>query len=98
MAQMMENFQARIKSSSNGFFLFLVRIVSGLILGLTAALIGQEIFAYSSLLFTFVIFVITGLFLRKSRKWGWVGVFAFDLICALIALLLRMYILVAPGA
>ncbi|MCB0355945.1 MAG: hypothetical protein KDD40_03000 [Bdellovibrionales bacterium] len=98
MAQIMENIQNKIKNSSNGFLLFSFKLISGLTLGLTLALIGQEIFAYSSFLFVFVIVVVTGLFLRKARKWGWVAVMVFDLICALVALLLRMYILIAPGA
>lgn len=98
MAHIMQNLQEKIKNTSNGFILIIFKIISGMFLGLTLALIGQEIFAYESFLLTFVIVVITGLFLRKARGWGWVGVFVFDLICALIALLLRMYILIAPGA
>ncbi|MCB0390785.1 MAG: hypothetical protein KDD58_05835 [Bdellovibrionales bacterium] len=98
MAHVIENIQLKLKNSSHGILLFTFKLLSGLLLGLTIALIGQEIFAYSTFLFAFVITVITGLFLRKARRWGWVAILVFDLICALVALLLRMYILIAPGA
>jgi hypothetical protein len=98
MSELAGKIQNKLKTSSNDLVLFGFRVFSGLVLGLTFSLIGQEMFSYSSFLFVFVIVVVAGLFMRKSRKWGWVGVTVFDLICVLVGLLLRMYILVAPGA
>ena len=98
MGQILQTINVKVKSSSNNFLIFLLRLASGAMLGLTLALIGQEIFEYQVFSFVFVIVITTGLFLRRSRRWGAARVFVFDLICVLVALLLRVYILVAPGA
>lgn len=98
MSQLVNNLQEKLKNSSNSLFLLSFRLATGLLLGLTITLIGQEVFAYESFLFVFVMVVIAGLFMRKSRNWQWTALFVFNLVCVLIAMLLRMYILVAPGA
>lgn len=98
MGQMFEDIQYKLKTSSSSLMLFFFKLVSGLALGLTVALIGQEIINYGNFSFTFVIVATTGAFFRVSKKWQFVGVAVFDLICVLIGLLLRMYILVAPGS
>lgn len=67
-------------------------------MGLTLALIGQEIIGYETISFSLVIVVVTTAFLRAARRWNLMGVLIFDLICVLIGMLLRMYILIAPGA
>ena len=97
MAQMIENLQVKFRNTSTNLFLFLLRLVSGIILGLTFSLIGQQAFAYGNVLFTFVIVLSTAVLLRISRDWSMAGVFLFDLFFVLIALILRMYIVVAPG-
>lgn len=97
MGQMLENIQYRLKTSSSSLALIFFKLISGLGLGLTAALIGQEIIQYGSFAFVFVIVATVGAFFRVSKHWQFVGVAVFDLICILIGLLLRMYILVAPG-
>lgn len=73
------------------------KIISGLILGLTFSLIGQQVFQYGPLLFSFVILAVTGAFYRISKSWGSIGLLIFDLLCVLAALLIRMYVVVAPG-
>ena len=98
MGQVFQTLQVRMKKSSGSFLSFAVRIISGLVIGLTLALIGQEILGYGNFSFTFVIVVVSGLFMRKSRHWSMGGVLIFDLVCVLIGLLLKMYIQVAPGA
>lgn len=98
MAQVVENLQNKLKSTSNGLLLFTFKLISGLAIGLTVALIGQEIFSYGTFLFAFVVVVVTGLLLRKARNWRWTTLLVFNLICVLVAMLLRMYILLAPGA
>ncbi len=80
-----------------GLLLILCKIISGLILGLTFALIGEQIFQYGPLLFSFVIITVTGAFYRISKSWGSIGLLIFDLLCILAALLIRMYVVVAPG-
>jgi len=78
--------------------MFAVRLGTGLVLGLTFALIGQEIVGYETISFVLVLLIVTGMLLRISRSWSWSHIFIFNLICVLIGLLLRMYILVAPNA
>ena len=90
--------QIQFKKSSTSFFLLGFRILSGLVLGLTFALIGDEIISYGQFVFTFVIMAIALTFLRISRHWSFVSVVVFDLICILVGMLLRLYIVVAPGA
>lgn len=98
MGQMLEEIQYRLKTSSTSLVLFGFRLISGMALGLTLALIGEEVMGYGTFSFTFVIVTVVAAFLRVSKGWQFVGVAVFDLICVLIGLLLRMYILVAPGS
>lgn len=85
------------KSGFLNFLLFTGKILSGLVLGLTFALIGQQVFQYGSLLFIFVIFTMASLFFKVSKPWTGVGLLIFDLLAILSALLIRMYVVVAPG-
>jgi hypothetical protein len=96
MGNIAHNMQEGIKTSSKSMFVFSVRLLTGLVLSLTLALVGQEIIGYGDFAFAFVIVVCTGLFMRASSNWGLAWVLIFDLICFLVALLLRMYLLVAP--
>lgn len=97
MGNLIGNVQDRFKSTSNALGLLAFKILTGLFLGLTLALIGQQIIGYGWFSFTFVIVVVAGSLLRITRAWPWMHMFIFNLICVLIGLLLRMYILIAPG-
>ncbi len=88
---------ANAKLGVQNFFLLSGKVVSGLILGLTFSLVGQEIFHYGPVLFGFVIVAMTSAFYKVSKAWGPIGLLIFDLLCILAALLIRMYIVVAPG-
>lgn len=91
--QMGENAKVGVQS----LLLLACKLASGLILGLTFALIGQEVFNYGPILFWFVILSVTAAFYKISRSWGSIGLLIFNLLCILAALLIRMYIVVAPG-
>lgn len=97
MAGLISNFQDRVKTSSNAISLLIFKGVTGLFLGLTLALIGDQIIDYGWFSFLLVIVVTTGALLKVMKTWTWMHVFIFNLICVLIGLLLRMYILIAPG-
>lgn len=97
MAGLISNFQDRVKTSSNAISLLIVKVLTGLFLGLTLALIGDQIIDYGRFSFALVMVVVTAVIVRISRGWTWTNVFIFNLICVLIGLLLRMYILIAPG-
>ena len=75
-----------------------MRLLTGVFLGLTLALIGQEIVQYEFIGFTLVTVMVVACLMRITRHWTWTHLFIFNLICVLIGLLLRMYILIAPGA
>ena len=98
MANLISNVQERFKTSTNAISLLVFKAVSGAVLGLTLALIGEEIIQYGVISFVLVTIVSTACILRISKAWSWTHILIFDLICVLIGLLLRMYILIAPGA
>ncbi len=98
MGQFVEDLHYRIKTSSGSFLLFSFKLLIGLALGLTFALIGQQIANYGDFSFTLVVVATTMLFARLSKNWRFWGVLSFALICVLLGISLRMYIVVAPGA
>ncbi len=71
--------------------------ITGIFLGLTLGMIGQELMKFGTLMLVFFTIVITGVFLRLAKSWGLGGVLIFDLICVLVSQILRMYILLAPN-
>lgn len=97
MASLITNIQDRVKTSSNAISLLIFKALSGSLLGVTLALIGDEIVGYGWYSFVLVVVVTVGAGLRIMRGWSWTQVFIMNLICVLIGLLLRMYILIAPG-
>jgi hypothetical protein len=91
------NVNEKIKTTSSTAALFALRTLSGLFVGLTLALIGEEAIGYGVFSFVLVILTMTATILRISKKWGWIHLLIFNLICILLGLCLRMYILIAPG-
>jgi hypothetical protein len=97
MTKFINNVQVRIKTTSSTAALFMFRMISGLFVGLVLALIGEEIIGYGALSFVLILLVMTGVVLRVSKKWSWISMLIFNLVCVLLGLCLRMYILIAPG-
>ncbi len=102
MSELVGKMQTQFRKTSNDAALFGLKFVSGGILGLTLALIMQEILekpeGENLLAFFFVIVVTTAAFVRVAKSWGYTAILVFDLICVLLGLVLRLYIMVAPGA
>ncbi len=102
MSEFVGKMQSGLKKTSSDVLLFSIRLISGAILGLTFGLVVQEVLGKADnenlFGFLFVIVVTTGAFLRISKSWGLTAVMIFDLICALVGICLRLYIMVAPGA
>lgn len=96
MRGLASNAQEGVKSSTISLFHFTLRLVTGLLLGLTLALIGQELMAYGTFALLFVMVVVVAVILKLLANWSIGQILIFDLICILVAMLLRMYILVAP--
>ena len=98
MKKYMMAMQTNLKKSSNSLFMFTVRSFTGLFIGFTLALVGQELFKYGTFLFAFVIMATVSVILVISRHWSIWVIGTFNLFCILLGLLLRMYAFVAPGA
>lgn len=98
MANLISNVHDRFKITTSMVALFTFKFLSGLMIGLTLALIFQEIIQFGTISFVLVTVVVTACILKISKSWSWTHILIFDLICVLIGLLLRMYILIAPGA
>lgn len=96
--QLIQKVQSGIKTGSQSLSEFAFRLVSGLFLGLTLTLIGQELVGYGNFAFWFVIVLTTTTLVKMTSGWTFTKVFIFDLIIILAALVLRMYIMIAPGA
>jgi hypothetical protein len=94
---MIKNVQGKIRDSGLGLGLLALKAGTGLFVGLTFALIFRELMEVGSFLFTFVIVLFGVVFLKISQRWKFTGVLLFDLFCVMTAMLLRMYILIAPG-
>lgn len=102
MGEMIGKMQGQLKKTSGDLFLFVLKFMSGAVLGLTFALIMQEALGKADdenlLAFFFVISVVTAGFLKLSKTWSLTTLLVFDLIAVLIGMVLRLYIMVAPGA
>jgi len=98
MAELGSHLQEKMKSSTGRALLLLSKLLSGAIVGLTVALIFQELLTFGTLSLVLIIVVVTLALLRIMKSWTWGRLLIFDFICVLVALLLRMYIQIAPGA
>jgi hypothetical protein len=96
MSEISNNVQEGVKTSSISFLAFTIKLITGLLIGLTLSLIGQEMMNYGNLIFVFVLLMVTATVMKTIWTWNLGKVLIFDLICALIAVSLRMYILIAP--
>ncbi|MDZ4662928.1 MAG: hypothetical protein SGJ18_15045 [Pseudomonadota bacterium] len=94
MSKLASAIQYKIKSTTASVSLMFFKILSGAIIGLTLAIIGQEMVGYSTFMFTFIIVVFTGIFMRVTKNWGFLMMVMFDLFAFMSGLLLKMYILV----
>lgn len=102
MAELAGRLQSQFKKTSGDLLLFSVKLVSGAVLGLTAALILQVVLGHEEgenlIAFVFVITITAAVFLRLVKSWGISAVLVFDLICVLVGMLLKLYIMTAPDA
>ncbi len=99
-SEKMYNLADGMKSGARSGFmktlLLVLRTITGFFLGLTLGLVGLEVAQYGNLALVFVTLAVLFSFIRMSQRWTLAQVLIFDLIIALVAQLLRMYILLAP--
>ncbi len=98
MGEFIYNVQTKLKTSSTNLVLFFFKLLTGLFVGMSLAIIGHAIIGYGDWSFWLVLVAVTAVFLRVSKPWGAWGVVIFNLIVFLVGLLLRLYIQIAPGA
>jgi hypothetical protein len=96
MSQIAGQVQDGVKNTSSSILSMGLKLVTGLAVALTIALIGQEMMGYGTFAFVFLMLVVTGGLVRLMSSWRLGAVLLFDLFCILVALLLRLYIQVAP--
>lgn len=96
MGELAHKVQTGAQSTSLRIFTGLLKALTGIFIGFTLGLIGQEILDYGYFSVTFVCIMFTLLFVRLTRSWGLPHILIFDLITFLVALLLKMYIQLAP--
>jgi hypothetical protein len=90
--------QDGIKKGSTHLGLLGLRLVSAIILAYAIGLIGQGLLDYGKISFWFAMIISGVVFMKATNGWGAGAILVLDLILFLIGLLLRMYVLVAPGA
>lgn len=102
MSELVGRMQSGLKKTSGDVGLFALKLLSGAMLGLTFGLVMQEIMGAAEgenlIAFFFIIVVSTAAFLRIAKTWGLTATLVFDLICVLLGMVLRLYIMVAPDA
>ncbi len=80
-----------------GITLILFRIATGLFIGLTFSIIGQNFIGYNTLVFCFLLVVVLLSFIKISKNWGFILLACFNLSFVIVGYLIKLYIDVAPG-
>lgn len=89
------NLQQGAKTSAHKTFQVILRALSGFFIGFVIALIFQEIIGFGHLMLSFVTLVLMGIIYKALSRRSVLQIIIFDIICVLIGMLLKMYILVA---
>lgn len=96
MSMMADNMKTGAKNSSLAGLHMMVRLITGFFLGLTLGLIFQTFIGFGTFALLFFMVVTIAVIWKIMSSWSFGQIFIFDLICVLVAMLLRMYILLAP--
>ncbi len=96
VGQIVNSVQTGAKNASTSIFVLSLKWVTAFIVAITLSMVGQELISSGTLSFVLILVVVTFGLIKIMSSWSLGSVLIFDLICALVALLLRMYILIAP--
>ena len=88
--------QGGVKTTSVSLFAMILKLVSAFLVALTLSLIIEEMLGSGTFTFIFTMVLVIGLVMKLISKWGVGSVLLFDLFCVLVALLLKLYLQVAP--
>lgn len=89
--------QETMKAAGQSLGHSLLRFVSGFFIGITLGLVVKELLSAGVFVFLFAAVVITAALYKVLARYTITQILVFDLICVLVGMLLRMYILIAPG-
>jgi 4-amino-4-deoxy-L-arabinose transferase-like glycosyltransferase len=90
------NMQTTAKNTSVSVTQRILRLLSGFFIGLIFSLIVQELTQSADLMLVFLTVLSTAIIYKLLARLQIFQILIFDLICALIVALLRMYIMIAP--
>ena len=90
------NMQQGAKNTAISTAQRILRLVSGFFIGLVLALIVAELTQSGQLMTVFLTVLFTAIIYKLLNRLQIFQILIFDLICVLIAALLRMYIMIAP--
>ncbi len=96
VSQIAGQVQDGVKNSSVSFASLCLKLLTAFMVALTLSLVGQEMMSSGIFTFVFTMVVIMALVMKMIGKWNVGAVLLFDLFCILVALLLRLYLQVAP--
>lgn len=96
MSKMSQQVQDGVRMTVSSLLTWILKVASSLFFGFVVALIAQEVLKSGTVAFLFVMLVVTGTLSKLMQKWSALNVMVFDLICMLVGLSLKMYILLAP--
>lgn len=96
LKNMAVNMQQTAKNSSISTAQRILRLISGFFIGLIVSLVIQELTQSGELMLVFLVVFFTAVVYKLLSRLQIFQILIFDLICVLIAALLRMYIMIAP--
>lgn len=88
--------QQTVKNTTVSLTHQILRLVSGFFIGLVLALIIQELTHGQTLMLIFLTVLFMVIIFKLLARLQMMHILIFDLICVLIATLLRMYVMIAP--
>ncbi len=92
MSEFTEKIKGNLRETTYKMSLFLVRLLTGTLIGTTLALIVGGLMPISTFVFMFVVITAIAVILRLTRYWSYAGTIILLLVFALIAVLLKLYI------
>jgi hypothetical protein len=96
VSQIAGQVQDGVKTTSVSFASLALKLVTAFFVALTLSLIGQEMMGSGTFTFVFTMVLVVALVMKLIGKWNVGAVLLFDLFCVLVALLLKLYLQVAP--
>ncbi len=98
MSEFAERIKDNVRGSAKHLSIFVVRLITGSLLGMTLALVTQSFSPISTFLFMFIAITTIGVVLRLTRYWSLAACVILLLVLVLIGVLLKLYIHTAATA